>query len=192
MNDIFLKNTINFLKEREFSDGAHDIHHCLRVLKIARHLTSKHNSPVNLLLVEIGALFHDIIDHKFDGFNVLEVKKDIYAFLAKNNVNDQLINSVFYIMDNVSYSVEISQDKPILEKSSIPLDELFIVQDADRLDALGSLGIARTFAFGGFRHRKLFDGNYSQIINQSQENDISSILGVLSKIKYPTDEECFS
>src|SRR5688500_17619186 len=118
----------------------HDWYHIERVHKTACFIQSIEGGDPQL--VELAALLHDISDHKMNGGKLNEGGKVAYNLLIENGSNEELALKVKEIVDSVSYKGSKVQDST----NSL---EARIVQDADRLDALGAIGIARAFAFGG-------------------------------------------
>lgn len=144
-----INNTILFVKQKlENAEGGHDWFHIERVYKNAL-LIAKEES-CNLQIVQLGALLHDIADSKFHNGDESVGPKVAREFLESQNVNEEVINHVINIIQNISFKGGNFEKK----FSSIELD---IVQDADRLDAIGAIGIARTFNYGGFKNRTLYD-----------------------------------
>lgn len=149
MNRIHIGETEAFVQERLAGEGTgHDWWHADRVR--ATSLSIQAVEGGNLDVVELAALLHDVGDRKV--INAFEDDPTIAeAFLKSIGVDQKMIDEVIYVISNMSYSKSIGTVE--IEK---PL-ELQIVQDADRLDALGAIGIARAFAFGGSRGRPLYD-----------------------------------
>ena len=144
-----IANTISFVKkELEGAEGGHDWFHIERVYKNSVLIASEEN--VDLLIVSLGALLHDIADSKFHGGD--ETVGPIVArnFLETQNISEEIIFHVIKIIENISFK---GGNKSQKFKSK----ELAVVQDADRLDALGAIGVARAFNYGGFKNRALFD-----------------------------------
>lgn len=144
-----ISNTIDFVKnELQHAEGGHDWFHIERVYKNAR-LIAKGES-VNNLVVALAALLHDIADAKFyDGDETVGPKKAA-TFLESQDISEADVNHVVQIVANVSFKGG-NGTKHFHSK------ELEVVQDADRLDAIGAIGIARTFHYGGFKNRKIYD-----------------------------------
>lgn len=141
--------TIAFVKnELHGAEGGHDWWHIERVWKNAKLIATQEDA--NILVVELATLLHDIADSKFhDGDENIGPRK-AKAFLQSINVNIEATAHVEKIINNISFKGgNFKQDF-----SSI---ELAIVQDADRLDALGAIGIARAFNYGGFKNRAMYD-----------------------------------
>ncbi|EGV43821.1 HD domain-containing protein [Bizionia argentinensis JUB59] len=157
-----INNTITFVKrELKNAEGGHDWFHIERVYKNAL-LISK-NEQVDTLVVALGALLHDIADSKFHNGDETIGPKMSRAFLLKENVDSKNIEHVVKIIENISYSSSLDPSK------SFTSPELDVVQDADRLDALGAVGIARTFNYGGFKNRVLYDPEIKPDLNMDKE-----------------------
>lgn len=131
------------------AEGGHDWFHTLRVYNNA--LLIAKNENVNIEIVVLGALLHDIADSKFHDGDETVGPKMAREFLFKNNVDSSIIEHVVKIIENISYK------KSLEGHQRFNSSELMVVQDADRLDAIGAIGIARCFNYGGFKNRKLFD-----------------------------------
>ena len=141
--------TITFVKtELEDAEGGHDWFHVERVYKNA--LLISLSEKVDKTVVALGALLHDIADSKFhDGDESVGPLK-ARQFLKSQNISEETLEHVVKIIENISFK---GGNKTQVFHSK----ELDVVQDADRLDALGAVGIARTFNYGGFKNRKLYD-----------------------------------
>ncbi|MND78306.1 putative hydrolase [compost metagenome] len=144
-----ISKTILFVKQNlENAEGGHDWFHIQRVYK--NSLLIAQNEVCDIKVVQLGALLHDIADSKFhDGDETIGPKK-ARQFLESENVDPKMIEHVINIIENISFKGG-NFDKKF---SSIELD---IIQDADRLDAVGAIGIARTFNYGGFKNRPLYN-----------------------------------
>ncbi len=144
-----INNTILFVKQKlENAEGGHDWFHIERVYKNALLIAKE--EVCNVQIVQLGSLLHDIADSKFHDGDESVGPKVAREFLESQNVNEEVINHVINIIQNISFKGGNFEKK----FSSIELD---IVQDADRLDAIGAIGIARTFNYGGFKNRTLYD-----------------------------------
>ncbi|WP_445710282.1 HD domain-containing protein [Flavobacterium sp.] len=156
-----IDTTIHFVKEKlQNAEGGHDWFHIERVYKNA--LLIAKNEDCNLEIVKLGALLHDIADSKFHDGDETVGPKIATQFLESQNVDTATINHVVAIIENISFKGG-NFDKKFTSK------ELDIVQDADRLDALGAIGIARTFNYGGFKGRALYNPNIQPQLNMSKE-----------------------
>ena len=144
-------------KELESAEGGHDWFHTLRVFKNALLISKREN--VDVLVVKLGALLHDIADSKFHNGDDTIGPKKAREFLFKQNVDSKIIEHVVAIIKNISFSSNI--EKPNAFNSL----ELQVVQDADRLDALGAIGIARTFNYGGFKNRAIYNPDIKPNLN---------------------------
>ena len=149
-SEKLIQNTISFVKTQlKDAEGGHDWFHIERVYKNAL-LIAKHES-VNLEIVKLGALLHDIADSKFHNGDETIGPKIAREFLFKENVASETIEHIIKIIENISYNSSLDPNKTF----SSP--ELDVIQDADRLDALGAIGIARTFNYGGFKNRSIYN-----------------------------------
>ena len=146
-----IQNTIEFVKtELQNSEGGHDWFHIERVFKNTI-LISK-DEKVDVFIVSLGALLHDIADPKFYNGDETIGPKIAAEFLKKENVDSKTITHVINIIKYISFKNSLSKTgKKFTSK------ELEVVQDADRLDAIGAIGIARCFNYGGFKNRSLYD-----------------------------------
>lgn len=149
----FMRNILNPITKEvrqllEHAEGGHDWFHIERVLKNAMKLAEFEGGDKEVIY--LGALLHDIADAKFhDGDTNIGTIKAM-EILEKFQIEEELVTRVLDIVARISYKGGHGDG---LEKSL----ELQIVQDADRLDAIGAIGIARTFNYGGFKNRKLYD-----------------------------------
>ncbi len=144
-----ISNTILFVKQQlADAEGGHDWFHIERVYKNSLLLLQKETCDETV--VKLGALLHDIADSKFHNGDETIGPKTARAFLEKEEVGEETIVHVLHIIENISFKGG-NFEKQFHSK------ELDIVQDADRLDALGAIGIARTFNYGGFKNRPLYN-----------------------------------
>jgi uncharacterized protein len=149
MNKDLIQNTITFVKQKlQNAEGGHDWFHIERVYKNA--LLIAKNESCDVQIVALGALLHDIADSKFHDGDETIGPEMARGFLKSQKVDEEIILHVIQIIENISFKGGNFNAK----FSSI---ELNIVQDADRLDAIGAIGIARTFNYGGFKNRTLYD-----------------------------------
>jgi uncharacterized protein len=145
-----IDKTIVFVKETlAEAEGGHDWHHTERVWNMARHLREEEGKG-DLLIIELAALLHDISDAKFNGGDDETGSQLAYKFLLKNGIDQERSGHIRSIIRHLSFKGGFPQE----EINSI---EFQIVQDADRLDAIGAIGIARAFNYGGFRNRPIYD-----------------------------------
>lgn len=148
MNDLIDK-TILFVKEQlENAESGHDWFHIERVYKNALQIAEEEDC--DLEIVKLGALLHDIADSKFHGGDENIGPQTARNFLESINAPEETIAHVINIIENISFK------GGNFEKSFNSI-ELEIVQDADRLDAIGAIGIARTFNYGGFKNRQIYN-----------------------------------
>jgi uncharacterized protein len=148
-NADIISKTITFVKDKlDNAEGGHDWFHIERVYKNAMLIAQ--NEVCDETVIKLGALLHDIADSKFHDGDESIGPKTARKFLESESVDQETIDHVIKIIENISYKGGNFENT----FTSIELD---IVQDADRLDALGAIGIARTFNYGGFKNRALYD-----------------------------------
>jgi uncharacterized protein len=158
---MLIQNTITYVKqELANAEGGHDWWHIERVWKTAKHIAK--TEQVDLLVVELGALLHDIADSKFHNGDESIGSQKARAFLQAQEVEENVITHVIHIIENISF-------KGGKEAQTFKSVELNVVQDADRLDALGAIGIARTFNYGGFKDREIYNPTIPSDLNMTKE-----------------------
>ena len=144
--------TIAFVKETlKGAEGGHDWFHTHRVF-------------LNLV-VSLGALLHDIADAKFHDGDESVGPKLAKDFLDSIKVDPEVIEHVVNIINNISFKNNLSNDG----LTKFDSKELQILQDADRLDAIGAIGIARAFNYGGFKNRELYNPDISPNLNLTKK-----------------------
>lgn len=158
-NTMIIENAIKYVHEIFACDfSGHDFYHTMRVYKTAVQIAVRENADI--LTVQLAALLHDVDDIKLSP-TTYSVKKNAVDFMKQNKLSDEIINSVCKIIEEVSFA-GIDSVVP----SSI---EGKCVQDADRLDAIGAVGIARAFAYGGNKGRKMYDPDIKPMTNMNKE-----------------------
>ena len=161
INMILIDKTIAFVKEKlDNAEGGHDWFHIERVYKNSILIAKEEDCDI--MVVKLGALLHDIADSKFHDGDETIGPKTARTFLESENVFEETINHVINIIENISFKGGNFENK-------FSSKELEIVQDADRLDAIGAIGIARTFNYGGFKNRALYDPSIAPNLNMSKE-----------------------
>lgn len=156
-----VEQTITFVKKSLVgAEGGHDWFHIQRVYKNAM-LIAKDES-VDPFIVALGALLHDIADSKFHNGDETVGPKRARDFLSNLDVDPQVIDHVVKVIDNISF-------KGGHIKQIFTSPELDVVQDADRLDAIGAIGIARCFNYGGFKNRALYDPEIAPNLHMNKE-----------------------
>lgn len=156
-----INNTILFVKNQlTHAEGGHDWFHIERVYKNA--LLIAEEEECDLTVVKLAALLHDIADSKFNNGDESIGPKIAREFLESQHISDAVIAHVIAIIENISFKGG-NFEKTFSSK------ELEIVQDADRLDAIGAIGIARAFNYGGFKNRPLYNPNIQPKLNLSKE-----------------------
>ncbi len=164
MNEsLLIEKTIVFVKETlKGAEGGHDWFHIHRVFLNAKLIAK--DEKVNDDIVALGALLHDIADAKFyDGDETVGPKKAA-AFLLSQNVDSSIIEHVVKIIEHISYKNSLSSGG-----EKFTSKELEVVQDADRLDAIGAIGIARCFNYGGFKNREIHNPDIPPNLTMSKE-----------------------
>jgi len=162
-----ISKTIDFVKEAlDGAEGGHDWFHIHRVYKNAQLIAK--TEKADGLIVALGALLHDIADSKFypdaSGGDETIGPKMAAEFLLTLNVDSNIIEHVIHIIKNISFKSSLSN-----KTSTFSSKELDIIQDADRLDAVGAIGIARCFNYGGFKNRIIYDPEISPNLNMTKE-----------------------
>lgn len=144
-----IEATVSYVKkELSNAEAGHDWFHIQRVWTNAKIIGAQ--EPVDMTIVELGALLHDIADAKFHNGDEEIGPAKSSQFLRSISADEEIVEHVAQIIRHISF-------KGGRQASSFESPELFVVRDADRLDALGAIGIARAFHYGGFKNRLLFD-----------------------------------
>ena len=161
LNEPLIQTTIEFVKSQlNDAEGGHDWFHVERVFNNAMHIAA--HEKVNMEIVALAALLHDIADPKFHNGDETIGPLKARKFLAGQDVNADIIEHVINIIKHLSFKNSLSG------KSAFESRELFVVRDADRLDAIGAIGIARCFNYGGFKNRPLYDPEIEPNLNMSK------------------------
>ncbi|WP_119081152.1 HD domain-containing protein [Chitinophaga alhagiae] len=148
-NPTIIDTTAAFVQqELAGAEGGHDWWHIYRVWRQARQIAAEEKA--NMLVVELAALLHDIADPKFHQGDEHIGPAKAAAFMAAHNIPADIATHVENIIRHMSF-------KNGLEERSFYSPEMGVVQDADRLDAMGAIGIARAFNYGGFKNRALYN-----------------------------------
>ena len=159
MTNPIISKTCKFVENKLAGDGSgHDWWHIFRVWTLAKKIAVEEKAQMEI--VELGSLLHDIADWKFHGGDDSIGPAMAQEFLSSNDVDPQLTESVVDIVSTISYKgAGVATPMKTLEGK--------IVQDADRLDAIGALGIARTFAYGGYKNRLIYHPDEKPVLHQS-------------------------
>lgn len=159
--EAVIKKTIDFVKTiLAEAEGGHDWWHIHRVWKLSKHIAEAED--VDLFVVELGALLHDIADSKFHDGDEEIGPHTARKFLRSIAVEEEIIVHVQNIITNISFK---GGKHPQFFKSP----ELDVIQDADRLDAMGAIGIARTFSYGGHKNRGIYDPDSPPNLKMTKE-----------------------
>ncbi|EKE06182.1 MAG: hypothetical protein ACD_19C00061G0001 [uncultured bacterium] len=158
-NQTILLKTIEYVKETLAKDySGHDWWHIYRVWVMAKRIQQNENG--NIFVIELGALLHDIADWKFHDGDLSIGPKVAESWLTSLGVDNTIIDQVCTIINSTSF-------KGAKVNNKLATIEEMIVQDADRLDSMGAIGIGRTFAFGGSKGRLIFDPNKAPQLHES-------------------------
>jgi uncharacterized protein len=142
------------------AEGGHDWWHILRVWNNAKLIAQ--TEPADMLVVELAALLHDIADAKFHNGDEEIGPKTAVTFLQSLQVEHSVIEHIEVIIRNMSF-------KSSMDGNKFHSPELAVVQDADRLDAIGAIGVARAFNYGGFKGRELHNPEIAAKLNMSKD-----------------------
>jgi uncharacterized protein len=157
-----INKTLDFVKETLFGEGSgHDYWHVYRVWNNAKALAK--GEQCNTYIVELGALLHDIADHKFHDGDLTVGPRVARQFLENLEVEEEIIAAVCEIIATVSF-------KGAKVESKMKTIEGMIVQDADRLDAIGAIGVARTFAYGGHKGHEMYNPDIKPQLHDNFED----------------------
>ncbi len=167
MNDEVIKLVADEVKDKFKNDGTgHDWWHIYRVWEMALKISE--HEKADLYVVQLSALLHDIADWKYhDGDDTVGPKK-AREILEKYKVADNVIDQVVEIIAGLSF-------KGAGVETKMKTVEGMIVQDADRLDAIGAIGIARTFAYGGYKNNLMYDPEIKPVIHNTKEEYFKSV-----------------
>lgn len=161
MNSEIVNNTIQFVQQQlKDAEGGHDWFHIERVWRNAKLIAQ--SEKVDMEIVELGALLHDIADSKFNDGDESIGPKMVLDFLIEQDAEYIVIDHVIAIIENISF-------KGGQQQRTFNSPELDVVQDADRLDALGAIGVARTFNYGGFKNRAIYNPEIQPNLKMSKE-----------------------
>jgi len=145
----WIARTEDYVREKLPTDATgHDWHHVFRVRRNA--LAIGNAEGADLLIVELAALLHDIADHKFHGGDEQAGPNTAKTWLESLRVPPGVVAHICQIISRLSFKGAAVEQEPLSLEGQV-------VQDADRLDALGAIGIARAFAYGGFKGQALYD-----------------------------------
>lgn len=150
-NSESISKTAEFVRKQLEGEGSgHDWWHIQKVWNMSKQLASNTDQPIDTLVIELAALLHDIADHKFHNGDITVGPKVAREWLASIYVDENVIQHVSEIIKALSFKgAGVATPMNTLEGK--------IVQDADRLDAIGAVGIARAFAYGGYKSRELYN-----------------------------------
>lgn len=159
--ELIINKTISFVKESlADAEGGHDWWHTYRVWNLSKHIAQ--SEKVDMLIVELGALLHDIADSKFHDGDEEIGPQMAREFLSSHGLEEKDIIHIENIIKNISF-------KGGKHEQEFISPELDVIQDADRLDAMGAIGIARTFNYGGYNKREIYNPDIKPDLNMTKE-----------------------
>jgi len=156
-----IKKTETFVKETfQQETTGHDWWHTQRVRNLAKRIAREEKADI--FIVELAALLHDIGDYKFFQGDEKAGAAKVRKWLSSLEISPSLINKVVAITSQISFMHTLpdkSKENRVNNFTQTPNKEFMVVSDADRLDAIGAIGIARAFTYGGFYKRPIYDPN---------------------------------
>lgn len=158
MNGELIERAKAYVKEKfenEFS--GHDYFHTLRVFNMATHIAKQENA--NVEIVQLASLLHDVDDRKISP-ETYQTQANARGFLLSNDVDGETIERICQIIREISFGGNDAIPESLEGKC---------VQDADRLDAIGAIGIARAFAYGGNHNRHIYHPDIKPNLNMTKE-----------------------
>ena len=164
MANNIIENARNYI-QFFFSDdtSGHDYYHSLRVFKLSSEIANSEGKEINLQVVQLAALLHDVDDYKIKKEN--KIISNAEKFLVTQDISISDSKYILNIINELSYKAKDSIIPSTLEGK--------VVQDADRLDAIGAIGVARVFAYGGTINRKIYDPNIDPRISMNFKDYIT-------------------
>jgi len=160
-HQLLINKTINFVKDSlNQAEGGHDWWHVYRVWNNAKLIAA--TEQADLFIIELAALLHDIADSKFHNGDEEIGPATAGNYLRSIAIDEASIIHVQQIIRHLSF-------KSGFDKAVFYSPELAIVQDADRLDAIGAIGIARAFSYGGFKGREIYNPEIEPDLNMNKE-----------------------
>lgn len=163
MTDIIVSKIADKVRDQLSSaEAGHDWLHIERVWHNALEIL-KDEAAADTLIVQLAALLHDIADAKFNNGDETVGPRLAKKMMSEIDIDEKVQDEVILIIENISY-------KGGFKHSDYHSIELDIVRDADRLDAIGAIGVARAFTYGGFKNRRLYDVNVAPVDFRSKED----------------------
>ncbi len=158
---MIVQKTVDFVKRTlAGAEGGHDWWHIYRVWNLSKHIAE--TEQVDLFVVELGALLHDIADSKFHDGDESIGPRMAMDFLLSLDVEKNIVDHVGEVIANISF-------KGGKHEQAFRSPELDVIQDADRLDAMGAIGIARTFCYGGHKNREIYNPDIKPNLDMTKE-----------------------
>jgi uncharacterized protein len=160
MSDLIVSIKNKIESQFKNQEGSHDWQHILRVYNMALHIQSIEGG--NREVIELAALLHDVSDHKYNGGNFDEGWQVAHQIILDFGSSETLACAVSEVVKVVSFKGALVEDA----ETSL---EGKIVRDSDRLDAIGAIGIARTFAYGGSKNQAIYLEDFPPVLHDSKE-----------------------
>lgn len=161
-NTEIIEETVIFVKKTlQGAEGGHDWFHTHRVFLNSQKIAE--SEKVDTLVVALGALLHDIADAKFHNGDETIGPKLAKEFLISIAVDKEIIDHIINIINHISFKNSLEKGKRFTSP------ELHVIQDADRLDAIGAIGVARAFNYGGFKNREIYNPEIAPNLNMSKK-----------------------
>ncbi|MDD2870899.1 MAG: phosphohydrolase [Candidatus Gracilibacteria bacterium] len=159
----YIEKVYNFLKlEFEGVCTAHDLQHIIRVYNLSKKIYVEEKQG-DEIVIYISALLHEMLDKKFFGDKYILQKTKVLDLLKTLGLCDIQIEKIIYILENFGYGISLTGN--VIDKSI----EFKIVEDADRLESVGAIAIARTFAYGGKKNRAIYDPLIEVELNMTED-----------------------
>jgi len=156
-----IENTRKFVQQTlENAEAGHDFWHILRVLKLSEKIAKQEGG--DLFIIRLGALLHDIADSKFHNGDETIGPKVAKDFLKSQKVDEATMTHIVKIIENISF-------KNTFDGQRFTSKELQVIQDADRLDAIGAIGIARAFVYGGHKNNPIYNPDLKVNLQMTKE-----------------------
>ena len=163
---VIIEKIAGVIRQKLEGEGSgHDWWHIYRVWKMARHIGNEENA--DMFVIELTALLHDIADWKFNDGDDTVGPRVAREILVTHGVPENITNHVCEIISTMAF-------KGAGVKTEMQTLEGKVVQDADRLDAVGAIGIARTFAYGGHKGRAMYNPEQKPVMHQTKEEYIQN------------------
>lgn len=174
-NNIIQKTTEFAKEEMKLYDPSHSFDHIERVVKLAKTIAQeemKTHPEIDLEVIHLASLLHDVGDWKYSAKYETDTNKRIQKFLEMEKYPQDRIDRIITIVDGVSFKNELGKTEEELKKINQNI-ELCIVQDSDRLEAIGAIGVARCFCYSGKKNNPMYDPNSPPAKVETQQDYVN-------------------